>query len=145
VAVATYLAGVDIGTSGAKVMGFDVAGNPLASACQEHPCTYPRPGWVEQDADHLVEVTMDAMARAVVQSGVKRAIMVGYLEQDEHLLHSPKERGMRAFDFSVPSRVFFGNGELRRLQEIAPTNGKRALLLKLPYFVENRQFEPIQI
>jgi alcohol dehydrogenase YqhD (iron-dependent ADH family) len=28
---------------------------------------------------------------------------------------------MKAFDFSVPTRVFFGNGELRRLQETAPT------------------------
>ncbi|MGA2639334.1 MAG: iron-containing alcohol dehydrogenase [Spirochaetia bacterium] len=36
---------------------------------------------------------------------------------------------MKAFDFSVPTRVFFGNGELRRLQEIAPTTGKRAMLL----------------
>jgi alcohol dehydrogenase len=36
---------------------------------------------------------------------------------------------MKAFDFSVPTRVFFGNGELGRLQEIAPTTGKRAMLL----------------
>ena len=36
---------------------------------------------------------------------------------------------MKAFDFSLPTRVFFGNGELRRLQEIAPTIGKRAMLL----------------
>jgi alcohol dehydrogenase YqhD (iron-dependent ADH family) len=52
---------------------------------------------------------------------------------------------MTAFDFSVPTRVPFGNGELRRLQEIAPTTGKKALLLKLSYFGENRQFEPIKI
>ena len=72
--MATHLAGVDIGTSGAKAMVFDLVGNPLASAYQEHPCTYPRPGWVEQDADHLVEAAMDAMAPAVVQSGVKRLL-----------------------------------------------------------------------
>jgi len=55
--VATYLAGVDSGTSGAKAMMCDLAGKPLASAYQEYPCTYPRPGWVEQDGDLLVEVT----------------------------------------------------------------------------------------
>jgi alcohol dehydrogenase YqhD (iron-dependent ADH family) len=33
---------------------------------------------------------------------------------------------MKAFDFSVPTRVFFGNGELRRLQETAPTAGTMA-------------------
>ena len=79
--MATYLAGVDIGTSGAKAMVFDLAGKPLASAYQEYPCTYPRPGWVEQDADHLVEATMDAMARAVVQSGVKRLLSTQNCEQ----------------------------------------------------------------
>ena len=77
--MATYLAGVDIGTSGAKAMVFDLAGNPLASAYQEYP--YPRPGWVEQDADLLVEATMDAMARAVVQSGVKRLLSTQNCEQ----------------------------------------------------------------
>jgi hypothetical protein len=55
--VATFLAGVDIGTSGAKAVLFDLAGKSLASACQEYPCTYPGPGWVEQDADHVVEAT----------------------------------------------------------------------------------------
>jgi sugar (pentulose or hexulose) kinase len=43
--VATYLAGVDSGTSGAKGMVFDLKGIPLASACQEYPSTYPRPSW----------------------------------------------------------------------------------------------------
>ena len=55
--MATYLAGVDSGTSGAKAMMCDLAGKPLASAYQEYPCTYSRPGWVEQDGDLLVEVT----------------------------------------------------------------------------------------
>ena len=36
---------------------------------------------------------------------------------------------MKSFDFSAPTRVFFGNGELRRLQEIAPISGKSAMLL----------------
>ena len=36
---------------------------------------------------------------------------------------------MKSFDFSAPTRVFFGNGELRRLQEIAPITGKSAMLL----------------
>jgi xylulokinase len=68
--MATYLAGIDIGTSGAKGMVFDLQGNALGSGFREYPCTYPRPGWVEQDADLLVDSTMQAMADAVKQSGV---------------------------------------------------------------------------
>ncbi len=66
----TYLAGIDIGTSGAKGMVFDLAGNALGTGYREYPCAYPRPGWVEQDADLLVESTMQAMAEAVRESGV---------------------------------------------------------------------------
>ena len=36
---------------------------------------------------------------------------------------------MKAFDFSVPTRVFFGSGELKRLKEISPGMGKKAMLL----------------
>jgi xylulokinase len=71
--VATYLAGIDIGTSGAKGMVFDLQGNALGSGYQEYPCTYPRPGWVEQDADHIVDSTLRAMAEAVRESGVAPA------------------------------------------------------------------------
>jgi xylulokinase len=71
--MATYLAGIDIGTSGAKGMVFDIEGTPVAAASREYPCTYPRPGWVEQDADLLVSATMDAMSQAVRESGVPLA------------------------------------------------------------------------
>jgi sugar (pentulose or hexulose) kinase len=71
--VATYLAGIDIGTSGAKGMVFDIQGKPLATASREYPCTYPRPAWVEQDADLVVSATMEAMSQAVRESGVPPA------------------------------------------------------------------------
>lgn len=66
----TYIAGIDIGTTGAKGMIFSLKGEPVASAYREYPCTYPKPGWVEQDADLLVRSTMEAMAEAVKKSGV---------------------------------------------------------------------------
>jgi alcohol dehydrogenase len=36
---------------------------------------------------------------------------------------------MKTFDFSIPTRVFFGNGELKKLAEIGPVLGKKAMLL----------------
>jgi hypothetical protein len=61
--------------------GGDLPGRRGHRHLQEYPCTYPRPGWIEQDADHLVNATMDAMARAVVQSGVKRLLSTQKREQ----------------------------------------------------------------
>lgn len=36
---------------------------------------------------------------------------------------------MKAFDFSIPTRVFFGKGEAKRIKEMAPGLGKKAMLL----------------
>jgi len=68
-----YVAGIDIGTSGAKAIVFDLEGNPLASAYNEYGSTYPRPTWVEQDAELLVEKAMLSMREAVARSGVEPA------------------------------------------------------------------------
>jgi sugar (pentulose or hexulose) kinase len=95
--VATYLAGVDIGTSGAKGMVFDLNGNPLASAYREHPSTtYPRPAWVEQDADHLVEAAMDAMA-------VSKKLKISRI----HLTNSPEYGRLRHRSLLFRTRSIF--------------------------------------
>lgn len=36
---------------------------------------------------------------------------------------------MKVFDFSVPTNVYFGCGEINRVKELAPTLGKKVLLL----------------
>lgn len=66
-----FLAGLDLGTSGAKAMIFNSRGRPISQAYREYGCTYPRPGWVEQDPDLLVGSAMEAMAQAVRESGQK--------------------------------------------------------------------------
>ncbi len=43
------LLGLDVGTSGAKALLIDVAGNVAASATTDYPMATPRPLWAEQD------------------------------------------------------------------------------------------------
>src|SRR6185437_9533958 len=45
--------GIDAGTTGCTVMIFDESGNRLGQGYQEYPCTSPRPGWIEQDAEQV--------------------------------------------------------------------------------------------
>ena len=45
----TYLIGIDIGTSAAKVIAADQNGRVAASKSAEYPLYTPRPGWAEQD------------------------------------------------------------------------------------------------
>jgi len=95
--MATYLAGIDIGTTGAKAMVFDTTGNAMVSAYIEYPCTYPKPGCVEQDPDLLVASALDAMKQAVAKSGINAADIVSvslsaqrccgiFLDAEENLL-----------------------------------------------------------
>jgi xylulokinase len=68
---AKCLAGIDIGTTGAKAIVFDFEGNPLGTSYNEYGCTYPRPNWVEQDAVLVVEATMRSAREAIAKSRMR--------------------------------------------------------------------------
>ena len=72
-----YLVGIDIGTTGAKTIIFDLEGGKLASAYREYPCHYPKPNWVEQDADLLVSASsVEGLPIAVLEAMVSRCPVV---------------------------------------------------------------------
>ena len=52
-----YLIGIDIGTSGTKVLAIDEKGNVAATASAEYPLSTPKPLWAEQRADDWWEAT----------------------------------------------------------------------------------------
>ena len=65
-----YLVGIDIGTTGAKTIVFDPGGTALGSGYREYACTYPKPNWVEQDSEMLVDRSMESCAEAIHESGI---------------------------------------------------------------------------
>lgn len=71
--MAQYLAGIDVGTSGARCSLFELQGNLVATAGREYGASYPKPGWVEQDAGLLIERTFETCRAAVAGSGVDAA------------------------------------------------------------------------
>lgn len=88
-----YLAGIDVGTSGARCSLFDLSGRLVATACCEYGASYPKPGWVEQDHELLLQRTLEACRQAVERSGVspREIAAIGFSTQrsvtcavDEH-------------------------------------------------------------
>ncbi len=67
------LLAVDIGTTGAKSRIMDAAGKIVATSYREYGCTYPRPGWVEQDAEMLIEAAFEATAETTRKAGAAAA------------------------------------------------------------------------
>ena len=47
------LMGIDVGTTGCKVVAFDETGAVLAQAGREYPLISPQPGWYELDPDQV--------------------------------------------------------------------------------------------
>ena len=43
------LIGIDVGTSGVKVLALSIEGQILATAVESYPLHSPRPGWTQQD------------------------------------------------------------------------------------------------
>ncbi len=77
------LAGIDVGTTGARCMIFDIHGKSIAGAYCEYGATYPKPGWVEQDADRLIEQTMVACRKTIADSGIdsREIAAIGFSSQ----------------------------------------------------------------
>ena len=64
------LAGIDIGTTGAKAAIFDLKGNILGSGYREYQCSYPKPNWIEQDPNFLILEAMNASKDAIFNSDI---------------------------------------------------------------------------
>src|SRR6266568_7609290 len=63
------LLGLDIGTSGARAIAIDLAGNVLVAATEEYPLATPRPGWTEQEPEDWWAASQAVLRRVVSECG----------------------------------------------------------------------------
>lgn len=69
--------GVDVGTSGTKVVACDEAGGVLASASAAHEICHARPGWSEQDPRWWWEAACAAMREVCAAAPVRAGQVAG--------------------------------------------------------------------
>ena len=67
---ATHVLAIDQGTTGTAVLVFDRDGRQVTRAHAEFAQHYPRPGWVEHDAEEIWRVTTDVIGEALTQAGL---------------------------------------------------------------------------
>jgi xylulokinase len=86
--------GIDIGTSGAKVLVVDVHGAVLASSSVTYPCSTPRSGWSEQAPEDWVTGTLRGIKKVLTQPGVdgQRVGAIGLTGQMHGLVALDDER-----------------------------------------------------
>jgi glycerol kinase len=65
----SLIAAIDQGTTSSRCILFDHAGQPVASHQLEHRQITPRPGWVEHDAEEILDNVRACIAEALAEVG----------------------------------------------------------------------------
>ncbi len=134
---ATHILAIDQGTTSTRAMVFDATGRPVATAQKELPQIYPRPGWVEHDAEEIwsatVEVCREALAKAKLDA---RALAgIGITNQRETTVVWDRATGKSIHNAIVwqDRRTADRCEELKRAGHEAEVSARTGLLLD-PYF-----------
>ena len=82
---ARYIAAIDQGTTSSRCIVFDHDGAIAAVAQKEHRQIFPKPGWVEHDAEEIWANVQTVVAEALAKLGIKPADLaaVGITNQRE--------------------------------------------------------------
>lgn len=93
-----YVLAIDQGTTGTKVVAYRRDQKPAYIANREFPQYYPRPGWVEHDADEIWEVTLQGVREVLEKGGIDPAdiVAVGITNQRETSVIWDRETGRPA-------------------------------------------------
>jgi len=83
--VKSYVGAIDQGTTSTRFMVFDKDARVVAVAQKEHRQIFPRPGWVEHDAEEILRSTQDVIAKAMQSQGLQPADLaaIGITNQRE--------------------------------------------------------------
>ena len=90
-----YIMALDQGTTSSRCILFDQAGNIRAVANKEFRQIFPKPGWVEHDANEIWEVTQEVARAAMAKLGVEALDIaaIGITNQRETTVVWDKETG----------------------------------------------------
>jgi glycerol kinase len=96
--MARYVLSIDQGTTGSTVLVLDEQLQILGKANQEFRQIYPRPGWVEHDAEDIWSSVLEALERALAEAKVARRDIaaIGITNQRETTVVWDKKSGAPA-------------------------------------------------
>ena len=98
-----YVGALDQGTTSTRFMIFDHAGAVVAIDQKEHEQIYPKPGWVEHDANEIWTRCQEVIKGALAKAGITAADLaaVGITNQRETALVWNKKTGPPVFNAIV--------------------------------------------
>ena len=90
-----YIMSLDQGTTSSRCILFDKSGNICASVQKEFKQIFPKPGWVEHDANEIWDTTLEVSRAAMAKLGVEADSIaaIGITNQRETTVIWDKETG----------------------------------------------------
>ena len=124
-----YLLGIDIGTSGAKVLAIDEAGKIAARASQEYSLHTPRPLWAEQNPHDWWNAACQCLRQITQQIPAEEIAGIGLSGQDTGQGNTSRA-GMLQAQLAVRVVAVDPNGMLQvRGEQNVVINGERQQFL----------------
>ena len=98
-----YILALDQGTTSSRSMVFDQQGNIISVAQKEFKQIFPKPGWVEHDANEIWSTQFGTMAEAVAQAHVnmKQVAGIGITNQRETTVLWDRKTGQPVYNAIV--------------------------------------------
>ncbi|HWD75097.1 MAG TPA: glycerol kinase GlpK [Solirubrobacteraceae bacterium] len=90
-----YVAAIDQGTASSRCLVFDRSGRIVAVAQKEHHHIYPRPGWVEHDAEEIWQNVEEVVSRSLAEARLEPSdlVAIGIASQRETTIVWDRETG----------------------------------------------------
>ncbi|HRO71872.1 MAG TPA: FGGY family carbohydrate kinase, partial [Chitinophagaceae bacterium] len=68
--MARYILSLDQGTTSSRAIIFDKTGSIIATAQKEFTQIFPKPGWVEHDANEIWSTQLGVATEAILKAGL---------------------------------------------------------------------------
>ncbi len=75
--MATYLVGVDLGTSACKTVVFTLEGRKVSEALKEYPVYHPQPSWAEQKPSEWWHAAAETIKENIEKAGIRSDEIAG--------------------------------------------------------------------
>ena len=98
-----YVGSIDQGTTSTRFMIFDEEGNIVSSSQLEHRQIFPRPGWVEHDAEEIWKNTSTVISDAIEKAGLNGSDLscIGITNQRETIVPFSRTTGRPIYNAIV--------------------------------------------
>ncbi|MBI3316266.1 MAG: glycerol kinase GlpK, partial [Candidatus Omnitrophica bacterium] len=88
-----YVLSLDLGTTGNRAICFDRSQRVVSSVYEEFPQIYPKPGWVEHDAEGIAKSVRRILAKTFRKISPQKIAAMGITNQRETVVLWDKESG----------------------------------------------------